>query len=57
MYKRSSFVNRNSLIKYQKNQIRSVDSVEVKLGHKFITNHLKNDVYSKIKSAWYQVQI
>ena len=46
MYKRSSFVNRNSLIKYQKNKIRSIDSVEVKLGAKFITNYLKNDMYS-----------
>ena len=42
MYKGSSFVNRNFLIKYQKNQIRSIDSVEVKLGDKY----LKNDVYS-----------
>ena len=44
MYERNSFVNRNSL--YQKNQIRSIDSVEVKLSDKFITNYLKNDVHS-----------
>ena len=46
MYKRSSFVNRNSLIKYQKNKIRSVNSVKIKLAAKFITNYFKNDVYS-----------
>ena len=46
MYKRSSFVNRNSLIKYQKNKIGSVNSVKIKLAAKFITNYFKNDVYS-----------
>ena len=57
--KRSSFVNRNSLIKYQKNKIRSIGLVEVELGAKFFTNYLKNCVYSLIKSAWlfYKVRI
>ena len=46
--KRSSFVNRNSLIKYQKNKIRSIDLVEVELGAKFITNYIKNYILTEI---------
>ena len=46
--KRSSFVNRNSLIKYQKNKIRSIELVEVELGAKFITNYIKNYILTEI---------
>ena len=46
MYKRSDFVNRNALIKYKKNKIRSINSFEVKLDAKFITYFLENYAYS-----------